>query len=134
MVQGIRAAQESWRSEHHGYLDVSTTMDTTYPMLAPGKTKYHWQQDAHADFAKWRLLGPTVSGPVQFGYTVKAGAPFSAITLPTSAGKPVFPAAAAVTEPWYIIQAKGDTDADNTFSYYVASSLNGEIYRENDGE
>ncbi len=134
MVQSIRAAQERWRAEHHGYLDVSTTMDSTYPMAAPGKTLYHWDQPAGADYQRWRLLAPTVSGPVQFGYTVRAGAPFTNVVAPSSAGQPVFPAPAQVLEPWYVIQAKGDTDADGSFAYYVATSFSGEVYRENEGE
>ncbi len=134
MIQSIRAAQESWRAENLTYLDVSTTMDSTYPMNIPGKTLYHWDQPAGNDFARWRLLAPTTSAPVQFGYTVKAGAPFTAIVAPTSLGQPSWPVAADVTEPWYVIQAKGDTNGDGNFAYFVAASLNGEIYRENEGE
>lgn len=134
MVQSIRAAQERWRAEHQGYLDVSTTMDSTYPMAVPGTSLYHWEQATGNDYDRWRLLAPTISGPVQFGYTVKAGAPFTAMTLPTSAGKPTFPPAAQVTEPWYVIQAQGDTDGDGLKAFYVASSLTGEVYRENEGE
>jgi Tfp pilus assembly protein PilE len=135
MVQSIRAAQERWRAEHFGYLDVSATMDATYPMANPGKSLYAWDQPAGADYQRWRLLAPTTTAPVQFGYTVKAGPPFAAIVAPTNAGaKPVFPAAANVVEPWYIIQSVGDTDADGSRAYYIATSLNGEIYRENEGE
>lgn len=135
MIQSIRSAQERWRAEHFGYLDVSTTMNSTYPMAVPGKSLYAWDQPAGADYKRWRLLAPTNTAPVQFGYTVKAGAPFTAIIAPTNAGaKPVFPPAAQVSEPWYIIQAVGDTDADGDRAYYVATSLTGEIYRENEGE
>lgn len=134
MIQSIRVAQEGWRAEHMTYLDVSTTMDSTYPMATPGKTLHHWNQSSGADFARWQLLNPSAPNPVQFGYTTKAGPPFTAMVNPSSGAQPGWPAAAQVTEPWYVIQAKGDTNADGTFAYFVAASLNGEVFRENEGE
>lgn len=134
VVQSIRAAQESWRAENHGYLDVSPTLGTWYPMAAPGRTKWHWDQPAHADHPKWQMLSPTVSGPVQAGYAVKAGAPFTPMPAPDTASKPIWPAAASLNEPWYVIQAMADTDGDGDKSWFVAASLNGEIYSENEGE
>ncbi len=134
MVQSIRAAEERWRAENHGYLDVSTSLSTFYPMSTPGKTKFHWDQPSGNDYAKWRLLAPTVTGPVQAGYSVKAGAPFTAMVEPNTAVKPTWPTAAEQREPWYVIQAQADTDGDLDKSWFVASSLNGEIYTENEGE
>jgi hypothetical protein len=134
MVQSIRAAQERWRAESHGYLDVSTTLTSFYPMASPGKTKYHWDQPTGNNYAKWRLLAPTAPGPVQAGYAVRAGAPFTAMEAPDVADKPTWPAATAQLEPWYVIQAQADTDADGDKSWFVASSLNSEVYIENEGE
>lgn len=134
MVQSIRVAQERWRSETGGYLDVSTDMTSWYPTATPSRKLWDWNQAAGSDYARWMRLNPTVSGPVQFAYVTKAGAPFTAMATPSTAAQPAWPAATALTQPWFVIQAMGDTDADGVKSYYVAASLNGEILRENEGE
>ncbi len=134
MMQSIRAAQERWRAENQVYLDVSTTLSSWYPMANPGKTEYHWDQPGANDYAKWRLLAPTTAGPVRFGYAVKAGRPFTAMAVPNTLQKPTWPPAAQQREPWFVIQSMGDTDADGDKAYYVGSSVNGEVYRENEGE
>ncbi len=134
MISSIRTAEERYRAENGAYLDVSPTLDSYYPMAVPGQKMYAWQQPGHPEYAKWRLLAPTTSGPVQFGYAVKAGPPFTPMVPPTTAAKPTWPAATEQDEPWYVIQAGGDMDANGVMSKYVASSINGELYRENDGE
>ena len=134
MIQSIRSAQERWKAENGSYLDVSTSLTNTYPMAAPGKTLYHWDQPSGNDYLKWRLLAPTTSGPVMFGYATKAGPAFAAMISPTTAGHPGWPAATQQREPWFVVQATGDTDEDGNKSYYVGSSVNGEVYRENEGE
>lgn len=135
VVQSIRVAQERWRSENGAYLDVSTDMSSYYPMTSPSKTLHAWDFPAGNDYAKWRLLNPTVSNSVQFGYVTKAGGPFTALAVPTWEKTTVsWPAAANVTDPWYVIQGVGDTDENGVKSYYVAVSLTGEVYKENEGE
>jgi prepilin-type N-terminal cleavage/methylation domain-containing protein len=134
MIESIRVAQERWRAENGMYLDVSSSLSTPYPMASPGRTLYDWNQVGGDQYARWRLLNPTVSGPVMFGYSTKAGPPFSAMAIPDCNDKPTWPAVNQTLEPWYVIQAVGDTNADGIKSYYVAASLNGEIYRENEGE
>ena len=61
MVQSIRVAQERWRSETGGYMDVSTNMTAWYPTATPGRKLYDWRQVAGNDYAKWQLLNPTIS-------------------------------------------------------------------------
>jgi type IV pilus assembly protein PilA len=134
MVQSVRAAEERWRAENHGYLNVSTSLESWYPMATPGKTKYAWDQPSGNDYARWRLLNPTVTGPVQAGYAVRAGPPFTAIPAPSTAYQPPWPAAADQIEPWYLIQCAADTDGDGQRALYLASSLTGEIHMENEGE
>jgi prepilin-type N-terminal cleavage/methylation domain-containing protein len=134
MVQSIRAAEERWRAENHGYLDVSSSLTSWYPMPNPDKTKWHWDQPGGADYAKWRMLNPTVTGPVQAGYAVKAGKPFTPMAAPNTLSQPPWPSAANQSEPWFVIQAMADTDGDGDKSWFVAGSLNGEVYVENEGE
>ncbi|MBK7581854.1 MAG: prepilin-type N-terminal cleavage/methylation domain-containing protein [Myxococcales bacterium] len=134
MVQSIRVAQERWRAETGGYIDVSTNMTAWYPTTTPGRTLYDWQQVTGNNYAKWQLLNPTVSGPVQFAYVTKSGRPFTAMAVPVTVDKPTWPVIAATIEPWYVIQGMGDTDENGVKSYYVASSLNGELFKEHEGE
>lgn len=136
MMQSIRAAEETWRSENGGYLDVSTSMSDWYPVGTADRTlrTFYDPASTHPDAGKWRLLNPTVSGPIQFVYTVKAGVPLTQIPDPVTTEKPAFPTAANQTEPWFIIQAKGDTNADGVESFYVATSLNAEVLKEREGE
>jgi prepilin-type N-terminal cleavage/methylation domain-containing protein len=131
MVQSIRGAQERWRSETQSYLNVSSTTRSWYPMASPGKTKYAWDNPNGNDYASWRLLNPTATGPVQFGYVTVAGPPGAAPPTLDITGAPVW---ALPTEPWYLIQAQGDTDANGITSMYAASSLTPELYTERDGE
>lgn len=136
MVQSIRAAQEQYRSVTGIYLDVST--DGGYyprePTAANGGEKvaffYAPGGDAPEDNDRWLRLAPTVSGTVQFGYKTRAGLPGAAIPaieiedldLPTQ------------TEPWYLIEAKGNLDGDEIESYYFAWSVNASVYSQNAGE
>jgi prepilin-type N-terminal cleavage/methylation domain-containing protein len=134
MVQSIRAAEERWRAENHGYLSVSSTLEAFYPMPTPGKQKWHWDQPGGNDYDRWQLLNPTVTGPVQAGYAVVAGAPFTQMAAPSTQSQPPWPSKEEQTEPWYVIQAAADTDGDGERSWFVAGSLNGEVYVENAGE
>jgi len=135
MLQSIAAAQERWRAESLRYLDVSTSLTTYYPVLTPNRDMHAWESLEHVDKDRWRRLNVTNPGAVQAVYTTVAGnagtnpnevvKDFSALTLPTF-GKQ--------NEPWYLIHAKADLDGDSTFSLYLASSLNGEVYVKNQGE
>lgn len=131
VIQGIRSAQERWRSETQTYLNVSTDLQSWYPMKTPGKTKYHWVQPTGNDYANWKLLAVNVNIPVQFGYATVAGP--AGATLPTlaTAQKPTW---GTPVEPWYVIQAKADADGDGIAALYAATSITGEIYVENEGE
>ncbi len=131
MIQSIRAAEERWRAENQNYLDVSSTMTSWYPMKTPGEKLYAWAQPSGNDYAKWQLLAPTVAGPVQFGYVVKAGAPFTKPPTLDITDPPVWP---TMNQPWYVIMAEADANGDGTFAKYAASSISDEIYRENEGE
>jgi prepilin-type N-terminal cleavage/methylation domain-containing protein len=131
MVQSIRAAQERWRSETQAYLNVSSSTNNWYPMAKPGKTKYAWENPNGNDYSNWRLLNPTATGPVQFGYVTVAGPPGAAVPALDITGSPTWP---SPVDPWYLIQAQGDTDANGITSMYAASSFTPELYTERDGE
>jgi len=134
-IQAIRGAQEQWRAHTQGYLSVSTSLTSWYPMDPPDDKRYNWQQTAGADYNNWQLLSPTVDWPVRFGYTTiagQAGAPMPTVTeLDTIKSDPGW---TTPDQPWYVVQAKADLDTDDIPAYFVASSLTSEIYSENAGE
>lgn len=132
MIQSIRAAEERWRAENQNYLDVSSSMTAWYPMKNPGKKLYGWDQPTGNDYKKWQLLAPTVAGPVQFGYVVKAGPAFTKPPKLDISNPPTW--STQLTEPWYVIMAEADANGDGVFAKYAASSLSDEIYRENVGD
>lgn len=132
MVQSIRAAQERYRTENRAYLSVSPSLTTYHPMAVPNGSRYAFYTGAVDKDRLWRILGPTVAGPVRFGYAVMAGQPGAALPALSTTSKPTWP---TPTAPWYVIQASsGDPDKDNTTCYVVSSSLTGETYVENEGE
>lgn len=130
IVASIRIAQESYRAETLTYLSCSGTMDDWYPGT-PNSKRRHWLQSGHGDYNCWRELNVVTDTPTTFGFAVMAGGPATPYPAVHTATAPTWPAA---TEPWYIIQAAGDADADGTFSILLSSSFNGEIYIENESE
>ena len=136
MMQSVRAAQERWRSENGTYLNVSSSSTAWFPVATPDRTLRNLfdPSPTHSDLQAWRLLNPTTSGPIQFVYTCQAGPPQTQIPPPVTVDKPSFPLPAQQTEPWYLIQSMGDTNADGVMALYVATSLNAEVLKENEGE
>jgi type IV pilus assembly protein PilA len=131
MVGSIRSAQESYRAETLGYLDVSASFAHYYPTDAPGNQKIAWG-GAGYDKDNWMQLGARPDGPVYYGYRCAAGSVGKAV--PALGGLATSPTWPTITGPWYVIQAKGDVDGNGTFSYVAGSSFTGEIYVENEGE
>jgi type II secretory pathway pseudopilin PulG len=134
VIEAIRSAEESYAAENHVYLNVSTASGGTswYPNTTPNLTRFAWVQDGHADYPRWRALAPSVNRPVLFGYLVNAGEAGTNVPQLQLAAPPAFPAPMILG--WYIVQARGDVDGDGVFAKYAASSLNGELVIENQGE
>jgi prepilin-type N-terminal cleavage/methylation domain-containing protein len=129
VVQAIRAAQESYRSENQSYMNVSTP-GRWYPATTFGQTAYEWHQTSHGDYAAWQRLNVLVTQGVQFRYQVNAGGPGA--TLPTlQIADPGWP---TPNEPWYVVQARANYDGNSVYCDAVASSFNGELYIQNEGE
>jgi prepilin-type N-terminal cleavage/methylation domain-containing protein len=130
-ISAIRAAEEAFRAENGIYLDCSGATARWYPMLAPGKVKYEWHQTGHADGARWALLPVTNTSPTQYGFLLNAGTPntpyptFQTAQVPTLTPSP---------DPWYVIQVKGDIDGNGVAMLGLATSFNGEVYLEREGE
>lgn len=130
-IQAIRTAEESFRAQNGQYLDCSGANTYWYPMQSPGKTSYEWHQTDHPDYARWAVLGFPSGGTTQFGYLVNAGKPGSTYPTLQTANKPTLPAS---PDHWYVIQVKGDTDGNGVYMLGSATSFNGEVYLEHEGE
>ncbi|MGC4070085.1 MAG: prepilin-type N-terminal cleavage/methylation domain-containing protein [Polyangiaceae bacterium] len=132
MVQSIRAAEERYHAENRAYLSVSTTLTDYQPVTNPDGTRRSFYTGSGPKDARWRMLGPTVTGPVRFGYAVLAGSSDTQMAAPSTSSQPVWP---VPTQDWYVVQASsGDPDNDGKTCYVVGSSLSGEVYVENEGE
>lgn len=132
MIGSIKSAEEAFRDETYAYLDVSTNINTYYPNDVPGKVKRNWGFTSGKDYAKWMQLGAEASGPVQYGYAVVAGA--AGATPPDPGTKQHTFNWPKTTDPWYVVKAVGDVDADGVQSIFVSSSFTNEIYSENESE
>ena len=136
VILAIRSAEEAYSAENHGYLNVSGAGKDAaapwYPNTAPNSTRYSWTFKTHVDFANWQRLAPVVDRPVRFGYLVYAGAAGSNVPDLSLASPPTFPK--PMTDNWYVIQARGDVNANTVYSQYAASSTSSEVVVENGGE
>lgn len=130
-IQAIRAAEEAFRAQNGQYLDCSGTTTRWYPNLTPNKTTYAWIQPTHADANCWLALGVTGITTTQYSYLVNAGNPSVAYPTLQTTDKPTL---SAPTDHWYVIQVKGDLDGNGVPMLGVATSLNGEVYIEREGE
>lgn len=141
LIQAIRGAQEARRAESGSYQNCSATSGTPWYPASPDAVYHAWQQASHPDWERWRQLDVSRSQGTQFGFLVHAGTPANVTTadgfqskLPTplTTSQPTWPTTLA--DPWYVIQAAGDRDADTKFSRLLAASFNGELHVEDDGE
>jgi prepilin-type N-terminal cleavage/methylation domain-containing protein len=135
MVGAIRAAQESFRAENGGYLPVSSGLGvgSDYPALQPGQFKTAWGGPCAGCLSPnaWNALNVSSAAPLVFGYSVMGENSIGhTFTMPVN-GTPVsFPLKA----PWYMIEADGDTDGNGVYCTIYASSLNNQLYVNQEGE
>jgi prepilin-type N-terminal cleavage/methylation domain-containing protein len=131
MIQSIRVAQESWKGTHGSYLDVSGPNLTSYfPDNAPGMNRRSFYTGSGDLNTRWRLLNPTIPGPVLFSYSVVAGLPGSAMVNPNLADSAGLPSAAP--DHWYVIEAIGDPEADGLKTTCASTSISDDVVCQGD--
>lgn len=141
MIQGIRAGEESYKSEMLVYLNVSGTLNNYYPSNPTANQddkKWSWTQSGDARYTNavngWQLLNVVADGPVRFGYAVVAGVGPAAPPAPVGfTSPPVWPPINPGI-PWYVVQAANQRSPNAKVVLFISSSLSGEIYGENEGE
>jgi type IV pilus assembly protein PilA len=126
MVQAIRVAQESYRSETQQYANISAGLypPSMYPVGTPvgptnGRLKTAWGAPCASCALDWSNLPIHPDGPVAFGYATIAGPPNPGTGYPPATpniqGQTLtWPAASSILDNWYIITALGDPDGDAT--------------------
>jgi prepilin-type N-terminal cleavage/methylation domain-containing protein len=129
-VQACRVAEEAYRAQSSQYLNVSTS-GKYYPMQEPGIELMSWRRDGEPDSLRWQMLGVPLANRTQFGFLVNAGRPGD--TYPTF-NTESDPGLQTPTDVWYVIQVRGDVDGDKVFMNGIATSYNGELYIEHEGE
>jgi type IV pilus assembly protein PilA len=136
IINSVRAAQEAYKDETFGYLDVSP-MTSYYPFLNKGdlgtNQKKTWVSGNSGEQAKWDQLGVHPSAAVQFGYACAGG---KGNNVPTQGSLQTtkdlgYPSSAP---DWYVVRAAGDRDGNGVLALFVGSNFTDEIYGENDTE
>jgi type IV pilus assembly protein PilA len=129
LVSSIRSAEESYRAETMSYFNAS--LNGYYPRTSFDSKKMSWTNPAHADVDRWKTLGVVADGPVRFGYKVNAGNAGQAVTSVVTIDTPgvTFP---TPTEPWYVVQARGNVDEEGTDTFVLTSSFTNEVAIIND--
>jgi Tfp pilus assembly protein PilE len=110
MLGNIRTAEEAFRAENTGYLDVSGNLTTLYP---PGTHTASKATQWDSTTPGWAALNVYASAPVRFGYAVIANNDL--VTAPpatvTNNGTAVN-LAPMTGKPWFVATAVCDIDND----------------------
>lgn len=134
-MQAIRSAEESYKAENGSYLNVSRTNGPVwFPAQNPGTTEYSWNQSqspGHPDWQWWSRLGLRRE-KTRFGYIANAGLPGEKFQGSQLTGYNF--SNVALTEPWYVIQMKGNRDNDTTFAYGLIHSFNTDTFLQDEDE
>ncbi len=130
VIQGIRSAQEEFKDKTMAYLNVSGA--EYYPRNTFDGKKMNWSNPGHADHLKWQTLGVSVAGTVRFGYKVNSGNAGVAVSVPIEYKTP--PNFGTPTNPWYVVQAKGDPNEDGKPTVLLATSFSSGVAYNEDQE
>jgi type IV pilus assembly protein PilA len=134
MLQNIRVAQESYKSEALSYLPVSPTLSDTYPRAigALNDGKAAWLGGSAALSSAWATLNVRSEGPVRFGYSCVTGLPSDALPGAAVTGTPDPNWGAAFAsgdspDPWFVAAAIGNRDGDGQYAVLQTASFTTEV-------
>lgn len=131
-IQAIRSAENARRAELGTYWDCSGSSGTYFPAAPDGQFR-SWSNTGHPQAAAWKQLAlPNQTDGTRFGWLVNAGLPDAA--MPTSTVLATTPTWPQQVDPWYVIQGVADSDGDLKYAKIVATSINNEVYTEDDAE
>jgi prepilin-type N-terminal cleavage/methylation domain-containing protein len=152
MLQNIRGAEEAFKAETGGYLNVSTALDipNMYPATTPGAFKSSWGGPCGGCVSNtsWASLAVEPKGPVAFGYAVVAN---NAGTAPGSSVNPALTSmltpmslgslsnlglalGGTLRGPWYVDEAVGDINGDGIYTRLLGNSDSNQVIIDREGE
>jgi prepilin-type N-terminal cleavage/methylation domain-containing protein len=153
LVQSVKAAQETYKSETGTYADISMKLVAivagapnaeTYPAQTPGQFKTVWgdicKANCYTSGPQWVDLPVHIDGPVLYGVSTVAGFNTnhkSTDTMPTVSGNGKPLGTVTIDKPatdWFLVTAIGDANGNGEFSYVLGSSINNQVLVDNDGE
>jgi type IV pilus assembly protein PilA len=138
MVANIRSAEESFRAENGGYLNVSQGLGPPtydYPATNPGKFKTSWGTNDCTGCVTtnaWSSLNVQPNAPLTFGYSLIASNAAAPSISRTVNGVAID--LSAMTIPWYFVEADGDEDGNGIYTKVYGMSGTNQIFVDNEGE
>ncbi|HTQ02670.1 MAG TPA: prepilin-type N-terminal cleavage/methylation domain-containing protein [Polyangiaceae bacterium] len=135
IINSIRAAEESYKDETFGYLQVST-MSSYFPFgtTVPTNKKMSWDGGSATELALYNQLGVHPSTVVQFGYACSAGKGSTGIPTAAQLGIHTTLNTTVSATDWYVVRAASDRDGNGVLATFVGSNFTDQIYGENDTE
>ncbi len=129
MIANIKGAQETYRAETLGYLDVSVNLDRYFPTAPPIQGNVPWDTSAcTVDPCKgFRVLNVKADGSVAYRYSVIAG-------VGDGVARTIDGIAFTAHEPWFVVKARGDTNQDGRDGLYWSASFRNYIWSQNPDE
>ncbi len=134
IINSVRAAEESYKDETFGYLNVSA-MTSYFPFgtTVPTNQKMSWTGGNATELALYDQLGVRPSSVVQFGYACSAG---KGSGVPTQGQLGIstnlnYPTSAT---DWYVVRAASDRNSNGVLAIFVGSNFTDQIYGENESE
>jgi type IV pilus assembly protein PilA len=145
MIENIRSAQESFKSENGGYLAVSLAIagptaspTQDYPAATPGMFKTAWGADCPGSICvapnSWKQLGVQATAPVIYGYAVQASNKGSDMPPDILVNDATSSLAAMKGAPWYVIEADADPQGTGNFTKIFGLSGNNQIFINGDNQ
>ena len=135
LVTGIRAEQEAYKTERGLYWQASSSKTSYYPSPNPGAFLTAWGGPCGSCIKPdaWTKLNVHPDKPVMYGYATIAGVGEEIVGNHESS-TPGTCQAIGPTDPYYVIQAQGDTNGDGVSSTVVALSCSTTLLITNEGE
>jgi Tfp pilus assembly protein PilE len=143
----IRQSQEAYKAETGTYANVSSTITDYYPAANPGAFVTAWGGACGNCTAAdaWTQIPVKPDGPVMYGYSTVAGVGGTvasaksskmASAMMASSASSLASATASVgaTDPFYLVQAYGDTNGDGIACTVEGYSFSNDLVVTNEGE
>ncbi len=134
MLEAIRGAQETYKSEMLVYLNVSTSLTTYYPFTPATSTagkKFAWVNSSGNNYANWALLNVKADSPVVFGYACVAGVG-GAMTAPSGFSPTPTMKTLPAGQPWFVTQASSYATGNPNPTLFATSSESAELFSSNE--